>query len=670
MTTSKKTASQTIDKILSPKGLLSKQFQSYEFREEQSEMSHTIQSAIETSKHCLVEAGTGVGKTLAYLIPAVIAAKQGKVTVISTHTISLQSQLMEKDIPLVQSIFPDIELKAVVMKGRSNYLCKQDLDSAEDDIFNTTDPAFLNLKQWARNTQTGDVAELPFGFSNWSEVAANQDTCRQKDCAYYERCFYYNVRREATDANLIIVNHALFFSDLAIKREEPAAGILPHFDIVVLDEAHHIEDVATKVFGLEFSNRALPYFVERIKRTKGLDINLDRLGAIEQLNDQLFGYFDCDRQEFFFKELLNEDRQQQTQTLATQLNTVLEGTQNELMEQAKDAEGPSKDRLNGMARTAARMREELHTLIFRTEPEYVRWGQLVSPQPNQSHRSPGSQKSRTVLHHTPLEVGKILANDLWTSADSIILTSATLSNSGGFSYVRSRLHIPKDALEVVLGSPFDYPNQALLYVPSELPEPPKIAKAEYTDLVAETIKRLLLLSQGRAFLLFTSRRMLNEVYEILKDQLEFPIFRQGDRPPGKLIEAFKSSGNGCLFGTQTFWEGVDVQGDALSCVIIDRLPFAVPDSPINKARVEAITDRGGDWFNEFSVPQAQIRLKQGFGRLIRTKNDRGMVCILDSRILTKNYGKEFVKYLPPATRASKWNRVEQFWNSKSSDMIL
>ncbi len=667
MTTSKKTAHQIIDKILAPNGPLSKQFKSYEFREEQAEMSKTIQEAIESSKHCLVEAGTGVGKTLAYLIPSVIAAQKGKVTVISTHTISLQSQLMEKDIPLVQSIFPQIDIKAVVMKGRGNYLCKQDLASAESDIFSATDPSFIEIKRWAKTTKSGDVAELPFAYTNWFEIAANQDTCRQKECEYYDNCFYYNIRRNATDANLIIVNHALFLSDLAIKREEPSAGILPPYNNVVLDEAHHIEDVATKVFGLEFTNRRLPYFVERVRRTKGLDINEERLNTIEHLNDQLFGYFDSERHEFFFKELLNADRQQQTETVATQLDTVLEGTQNELLERAKDEEGPIKDRLNGMARAAARTREELHTLIFRTEPEYVRWGQSIAPQTNQRYRNPGSQKSRTVLHHTPLEVGKLLETILWTSADTIILTSATLANSGSFSYIRSRLNVPSDAIDMILGSPFDYQNQALLYVPTELPEPPKGANIEYTAQVADAIKRLVQLSGGRAFLLFTSRRMLNDVYDSLKDKLDFPLFRQGDQPPGKLIEEFKKSGNGCLFGTQTFWEGVDVQGESLSCVIIDRLPFAVPDSPINKARVEAITDAGGDWFNEFSVPQAQIRLKQGFGRLIRTKNDRGIVCILDTRVLTKNYGKEFVKYLPPATRASKWNRVEQFWNSDNQD---
>ncbi len=255
---------------------------------------------------------------------------------------------------------------------------------------------------------------------------------------------------------------------------------------------------------------------------------------------------------------------------------------------------------------------------------------------------------------------------LWGSVTSAVLTSATLSNSGGFSYVRSRLGVPDDALECVVGSPFGFPSQALLYVPEGLPSPKGCPESVFADAAAAEIERLLELTEGRAFLLFTSRKMLTEVYERLKERLPFPLFRQGDMPPGLLLEAFRSSGNGCLFGLQSFWEGVDVQGQALSCVIIDRLPFAVPDSPITRARTDQIKAAGGDWFREFSIPQAQIRLKQGFGRLIRTRQDRGIVCILDTRLLTMGYGPEFVRYLPPASRASRWNRVQRFWSPSSS----
>ncbi|HLK55868.1 MAG TPA: ATP-dependent DNA helicase, partial [Chthonomonadaceae bacterium] len=247
---------------------------------------------------------------------------------------------------------------------------------------------------------------------------------------------------------------------------------------------------------------------------------------------------------------------------------------------------------------------------------------------------------------------------------SVSLISATLANSGGFSYQRSRLGVPEEAVECLVGSPFDFKRQAMLYVPGALPAPPARFTEAYVDRMVVEIEKVLALTEGRAFLLFTSRAVLNAVYERLNGKLPFPLFKQGDLPPGKLVEAFKASGNGCLFGAQTFWEGVDIQGEALSCVLIDKLPFAVPDSPITKARTKAIEEAGGNWFRDYSIPQAQIRLKQGFGRLIRTRSDRGIVCILDSRLINKDYGPEFVRYLPQASRASKWPRVEKFWSGE------
>jgi ATP-dependent DNA helicase DinG len=651
-----------IEDILAPNGRLAKALPNYQHRAEQIEACHAIEQALTTGRVCLVEAGTGVGKTLAYLIPAIRAAAEGKRTVVSTHTINLQTQLVEKDIPLITSLFPEVEIMPILMKGRGNYLCLQDQDVAEGDLFHATDPLFRELKTWSRHTETGDQADLPFVYPNWYEVAANQDTCRAQECRYYERCFYYRMRWRAAEANLIVVNHALFLSDLALRAAEPQSGILPAYDYVIFDEAHHLEDVATGIFGLEIENRRIPRFVERLRRIRDLDINYDRLDALDNLNTILFSPFQEGRQEFFLSDVLDEKAQAAFQEVASQICVSLGEVEKELLEKAKDAEGAEKDRLQGLGRMGGRMREEIQTLIFRNDPDYIRWGMRIPPREREeeSFRSRRSEP-RTTLHYTPVSVGKLLQEMLWSQIESAVLTSATLANSGGFSYLRSRLNLPETAVEKIVGSPFDFKKQALLYVPRGLPIPPKGALIEYTQAVAKEIERVVRLSQGRAFLLFTSRRMLNDVHDCLKERLEFPIFRQGDQPPGKLLEAFRQSGNGCLFGTQTFWEGVDVQGDALSVVIIDRLPFAVPDSPITRARVDAIIAAGGDWFNEFSVPQAQIRLKQGFGRLIRTDTDRGMVCILDTRLLTRSYGAEFVRYLPPASRASVWSRVERFW---------
>ncbi len=643
-------------------GPLAQLLPGYELRHEQLRVAEGVEQAMEEGRVCLAEAGTGVGKSLAYLLPAVRAAYKGKKTVISTHTINLQNQLIEKDIPLVMSLFPDAEHRIfpVLMKGRGNYLCKQALDNANEDMFLVSDPLFHRVKQWSEKVYcTGDLAELPFTYPNWYELTSTPETCRAQECRYYNSCHYYKARFEAIESNLIVVNHALFLSDLAMRKDDPNAGILPNYDHVIFDEAHHLEEVATNSFGLEFTSRRISTLLDRIRHIRGLDIDKTRLQTLEDLAESVFvPFMQSPRNEFYFSDALDESSQESVETQTGAACNSISELQKELLNIAKDDE-PLRERLEGLAKMCGRAREELHQIFFQKDENSIRWGEIIT------QNRMGKQERRVHLHLTPVSIAEVLDTALWTRMEgrgSVTLISATLANSGGFDYQRQRLGVPENAIERLEGSPFDYKEQALLYVPAHLPAPGQ-APINIDHLVDE-IERIIRLTEGRAFLLFTSRAALNSVYEKLEGRVPYPLFKQGDLPPNKLIESFRQSGNGCLFGAQTFWEGVDVQGEALSCVIIDRLPFAVPDSPITKARTQAITDAGGDWFRDYSIPQAQIRLKQGFGRLIRTRSDRGIVCILDSRLISKNYGAEFVKHLPQAARASKWSRVEKFWKQE------
>lgn len=656
----------SLDEFFGPDGPLAEVLPGYEKREEQVQVAEAVELAMQAGKPCLAEAGTGVGKTLAYLIPAVRAALEGKRTVISTHTISLQSQLIEKDIPLVLSLFPEAEarVQAALMKGRGNFLCRQSLDNARGDLFLMADPLFKRLQKWANAANcTGDVADLPFTFSAWNEMTSTPETCRGQECLHYNNCHYYRRRWEAAESNLIVVNHALFFSDLALRLSDPQSGILPEYDHVVFDEAHHLEDVATKTFGVEFGSRRLGNLMDRIKHVRGFDVDRARLQTVEEMNNTLFApFFQSGKTEFFFEDALAEEGRSTVAEWAGKTSNALSTLQNDILATAKDDE-TLRDQLEGMGRLCGRAKEEMDRLFSnKLEKNAIRWGQ-VSMTGSRTKPEP-----RATLYLTPVSVAKVLQNALWSRMQarrgSVVMVSATLATSGTFEYQRARLGIPEEAVECIVGSPFLYKTQALLYVPANLPAPAPLSVPAYLTQVVNEIERVLNLTEGRAFLLFTSRAMLNAAYEQLCTRLPYPLFKQGDLPPGKLIEAFKESENGCLFGVQTFWEGVDVQGEALSCVIIDRLPFAVPDSPITKARIKAIEDGGGNSFRDYSIPQAQIKLKQGFGRLIRTHSDRGIVCILDTRLLHKDYGPDFVRSLPPAARASKWPRVERFWKGE------
>ncbi|MCE5198448.1 MAG: helicase C-terminal domain-containing protein [Armatimonadota bacterium] len=638
-----------IRKTLDPGGRFARICDGYEYRQEQIDMAQAVADALLAKEHLLVEAGTGVGKTVGYLTPAIVYASGDKPVVISTHTINLQGQLVSKDIPMMQQVMEDHPFQAVLMKGRSNFLCLQELDHAAQSILFHDDPLFEQLRKWASETETGDVSELDFAFPDWSEVCCNQDTCRHQECHYFgERCFYYNMRRQAEHADIIIVNHALFLSDMGMRMTDPRNTILPEYGAVIFDEAHHLEDVASNIFGIEFSNYRIPQLINRIKKRRDISVEPGELEYILSLNNSLFEMFErVRRQEFFFDEMYQSVEKHSTEEAVNQLITHLDGLNTTLLGQDVDDNQELKDRLDGYRRMLARARGELSDLFFSDQPNYFRWCEKPS----------GGRFVNCYLHLSPVNVADILHDALWGQPEAVICTSATLSNSGTFCYMKKRLGVP-ECNELILGSPFDFQNQALLYVPDDLGFPSN--EPEYADALSERINELITAAGGRAFMLFTSYRMLNEVFNRLVAHVPFRLLKQGDMSNERLIKEFREDDSTCLMGVHSFWEGVDVKGERLSCVIIDKLPFAVPDTPTNKARCEQIEREGGNWFTEYAVPQAQIRLKQGFGRLIRTKSDHGVVAILDSRIHKKFYGKEFLRYLPHCKGTKKVARVGEF----------
>jgi len=642
---------ENITKLLGPGGRFAKLCDGYEHREEQVEMAVAVADALLHKEHLLVEAGTGVGKTVAYLTPAILHATTGRPLIVSTHTINLQGQLVNKDIPLMTSVMDEHPFRAVLMKGRSNFLCLQELDHLQAAL-PYEDPIFEKLREWVSKTQTGDIAELDFSFPEWSEVCCNGDTCKGGECPYNsEKCFYFKRRREAQAADIVVVNHALFFADLSLRMVNPREGILPDYGAVIFDEAHHLEDVATDSFGIEFSNYRVPMLLNRIKKRRDINISPGELQFIESVNNSLFDAFNrMGKSEFFFDELYETEGKARVEETASELITVLDGLSTQL--QAQDTEGNTelKDRLDGYRRMLARIREELSDLFFGKQPDYFRWAEKPS----------GSKFVNCYLHFTPTNVAELFKNALWDSTDSIICTSATLSNSGTFCYIKGRLGA-EECNELILGSPFDFMSQTMLYVPDDLEFPS--TSEEYADSLADRIREILLATNGRAFMLFTSYRMMHAAMDRLVNAVPFRLLVQGDMSNERLIAEFREDPNACLMGVHSFWEGVDVKGERLTCVIIDKLPFAVPDTPTNKARCERIEAEGGNWFAEYAVPQAQIRLKQGFGRLIRTKTDYGVVAILDARIHGKFYGKEFLKYLPRCRGTKSVSKIRSFLGS-------
>ena len=639
----------TIPEIFGPGGALEKCMpEGYEHRPSQLEMAELVEAAFQEKRHLIVEAGTGTGKTLAYLIPAI---RSGRRVVISTATKSLQEQLFEKDIPFLRKHFAP-KLKVAVMKGRANFLCREKVyRMANQPVLKGLDELdwFAQIRDWEKVTETGDRTELNFlpDVSDlWQRLDARRDACTGSKCPEFNRCFITAMHQRAAEADLIIVNHHLFFADLALKQDD-FGSVLPEYGAVVFDEAHEIEDVASEYFGRQISN----YRFEELARDAEMASRLTRAGGptllkqVSRMRERARTFFEAFRARegrFPFDKTQRAAFLEQNQEAYDALINALKSLEAEI------ASLPVKpEELLNIARRGMELRGELIFLFESSEGNYVYWFE---------RRNKG-----VFVAATPIDVSVLLRERLFEPFETIILTSATLAVEGRFHFLKQRLGVDM-AVERVLPSEFDFATQAMFYIPSTLPD---VRDAVFPERGAQEIARLLEISKGRAFCLFTSYSQMNDLYERVRARVRFPLLVQGSAPRSALLEKFRTTEGAVLFATSSFWQGVDVRGEQLSCVIVDRLPFAVPSDPIVAARVKALQEDGRNAFAEYQVPEAVLALKQGFGRLIRSRTDRGVLAILDNRILRMQYGKIFLESIPAYATTRDIAAVQRFMQESS-----
>jgi ATP-dependent DNA helicase DinG len=650
----------SLRELLGEGGALSRTLRVYESRPEQLAMAHAVEEALGAGTPLLVEAGTGTGKSLAYLVPA---ARSGLRVVISTATKTLGEQLIERDIPTLRrlGLDPDVAL----VKGLSNYVCLRRLEEHRRAVVTgaaRTDHALAAVLRWVEETETGDRAELsdvPDDAPVWRDVVSSSDTRVGAKCRHYERCFVTRMRRRAEGAQIIVTNHHLFCADLALRGAGLGAQALPDYDAVIFDEAHALEEVATEFFGVRITRARVDTLLRDAARafeTTGFFVDPSRaqsigrtLAGISGAAAALFaalprahggGDMGGSGRVLLGKGGLDAP-------LADAVRALDQGLQH-LGEHVRDFVGDS-DVLLAIARRTASLREALAMATDTTSPNHVAYCEAEA-------RGGGA------LGASPIEVGPILRDKLWARRGAVVLTSATLSTAGeaGFAFVRRRLGVPADARELVLASPFDYGAQAALYVPRRLPEPRDLG---YFAAAVDEIRRLVDITEGGAFVLCTSVRQMRAFAAELRGTWRYPTWVQGEAPKQALLARFRAAGNGVLVATSSFWEGVDVPGRALRLVIIDKLPFEAPNDPVVAARIQRMTEQGHEPFDDYQVPVAALALKQGFGRLIRTRRDAGIVAILDRRLVSRGYGKRLLAALPPASRCATLDELRAFWHS-------
>ena len=626
------------------RGILAQFHPDYEFRPGQLSMAQEVEAALEEKRHLTVEAGTGTGKTLAYLIPVLAG---GKRVIISTGTKALQEQLYYKDVPFLEKALGR-KLKVAYMKGRNNYLCRQKLyDAAKRPVLEglVEIEDFGMIRGWEDETETGDRAELkklPQASTVWDKLDARRELCSGQKCEQFDRCFLTLMQRKARESDIIIVNHHLFFADLALRDNE-YASIIPDYQAVILDEAHEIEDVAGKHFGVQISDYRFEELARDIHHaalqgdfgSRGLDRAIDGFRTRFQAFFLLFSGYQG-RSGFRDRKAFSERHQDPYAALLS----ALERIGNELKQVEKKV-----DELIPLERRAKELDHDLRFLIEGDDTRFVYWVE--------------KRARATFVQATPIDVSEVLRERLFNVVDTVVLTSATLAVEGKFDFIRGRVGLDS-ARELVVPGHFDFAEQVLFYVPPTLPEP---RAPEFVKAAADEVLRVLRCSRGRAFVLFTSYQQMQAVHDFVSFAIEYPTLIQGSAPNSALLDEFRRTPNCVLFATASFWQGVDVPGEQLSCVIIDKLPFAVPSEPVVEARIAAIRESGGNPFYEYQIPQAVISLKQGFGRLIRNAKDRGTLVLLDNRVLNKRYGDVFLSSLPDYTFTTSPRDVERFFEN-------
>lgn len=649
-----------VGNYLGKEGLLSSGLEGFEFRRQQMEMAEAVEGAFGHARHLIVEAGTGTGKSLAYLIPAILwAVENNKKVVISTYTKTLQHQILNHDIPFLRDKLGIVFRYALCM-GNENYLSLRRLKrSAQAGLFTQSDEEnqWEGIFNWAGETETGFRSDLPFEVlpQVWEEVGRQKDLCLGKNCETHSSCFYFKARKKWFGAHLLIVNHHLFFANVA-----NAGAVLPAFDAVVFDEAQNLEEAATQFLGLEISNSSLIYFLDRLHnpRTKrGLLTRIDH-DSVPHLRKLVMSARQA--ADAFFNQLLEEFGKNDRVLRFYKPPVIDNGVYiplEALREALKSLEGglnSEEDRVD-VASAAERCFEfnnALSAILNQHMRGYVYWLEII----------PRKRFHRVVLRGVPIHVAEELRAQVFDKIDRIVMTSATLTTSKGFEFIKERIGYQPDE-ELSLEAPFDYSRQALLYVPDDLPEP---GDEVYVEGISNRCRELVKASGGRTFILFTSYALLNQVYERLDEmQFQFPLIRQGEMPTVQMIKKFKEKPS-VIFGTNSFWQGVDIPGDALQSVIITKLPFDVPKEPLTEARIEELRRQHIDPFRHYQIPRAIIQLKQGFGRLIRKKTDTGVVSILDSRMSRRGYGKQFIASLPPCPVVTHLEEVREFLDSNEA----